>query len=109
MEEGAHLVTPRFGYRHHGIYAGNGRVIHYAGFKRFLSRGPVEEVSLEEFAGGREVHVVASGGAAALARARHRLGEDRYRFFTNNCEHFARWCISGVSRSLQVEAWLRFI
>lgn len=109
MEQGAHLITPRFGYVHHGIYVGGGRVIHYAGFKRFLSRGPVEEVSLDEFAGGHPVEVIGTGGCAAVARARQRLGEDRYRFFTNNCEHFARWCISGLSRSLQVEAWLRFI
>lgn len=27
---GAHLVSPRKRYRHHGIYVGNGRVIHYA-------------------------------------------------------------------------------
>ena len=28
---GAHLVSPRWGYTHHGIYTGGGRVIHYAG------------------------------------------------------------------------------
>ena len=105
MEVGSHLVTPRWGYRHHGIYVGNGRVIHYAGFKGLLRRGPVEEISLEEFAGG---HGFTVGAAApgAVARARSRLGEDRYRFLSNNCEHFAEWCISGVSRSSQVERFL---
>src|SRR5262245_59687729 len=43
----AHLVTPRALYTHHGIYVGNGRVIHYAGLAHGLRRGPVEEVSLE--------------------------------------------------------------
>ena len=30
---GAHLVTRRVGFTHHGIYAGDGKVIHY-GFPR---------------------------------------------------------------------------
>jgi hypothetical protein len=39
-------------------------------------------------------------------RARSRLGEDRYRIFSNNCEHFSEWCLQGVSRSYQVERLL---
>lgn len=35
-----------------------------------------------------------------------RLGEDDYRLLTNNCEHFCIWCLSGESRSEQVEALL---
>lgn len=106
---GAHLVTPRWGFVHHGLYVGNGRVIHYAGFKAWLRRGPVEEVSLEEFAGGQPVQVQTRSatryaGLGAVRRARSRLGEDCYRFLSNNCEHFVEWCLSGTSRSSQVEA-----
>jgi hypothetical protein len=109
---GAHLTTRRRGYAHHGLYAGEGRVIHYAGFKRFWQRGPVEEVTLEEFARGRGWEVkpwVAPkfAGQAAVERARSRLGESRYRLWTNNCEHFVVWSISGASESAQVEAWKR--
>lgn len=43
LPPGAHLTTPRRGYVHHGIYAGDGRVVHYAGFSRILRRGPVEK------------------------------------------------------------------
>jgi hypothetical protein len=105
---GTHLTTPRRGYRHHGIYCGDGRVIHYAGFDRFLQRGPVEEVSLAQFAAGHgysvQPHVAPRYDAAAVvARARSRLGENRYRLWSNNCEHFAEWCLQGVSRSAQVE------
>lgn len=112
LAPGAHLVTRRFGYLHHGLYAGNGRVIHSPGFKRFLSRGRVEEISLEEFAQGRgwqlrEWPRATFSGGARVERARARLGEDRYRFWSNNCEHFVSWCIDGASRSLQVEAMLR--
>lgn len=107
---GAHLVTPRRGYVHHGIYAGNGRVIHYGGSSRMFRRRPVEEVSLDEFARGRGLSVKISvapkfSGAAIVSRARSRLGEDRYRLLSNNCEHFSEWCISGTSRSTQVMAW----
>ncbi|HKU00875.1 MAG TPA: lecithin retinol acyltransferase family protein [Paraburkholderia sp.] len=104
---GAHLVSHRTGYSHHGIYVGEGRVVHYAGLCTSLHRGPIEEVSLERFAAGHEVSVVAHpcaayAGRAAVARARSRLGEDRYRLLTNNCEHFCTWCVDGKGRSEQV-------
>ena len=41
-----------------------------------------------------------------VARARSRLGETNYNLFTNNCEHFAIWCKTGVSESLQVTGML---
>lgn len=111
---GAHLETPRRGYVHHGIYVGEGRVVHYAGSSRMLRRGPVEEVSLEQFTRGRVLNVKAHAAprytaAAAVERARSRLGEDRYSVLSNNCEHFAEWVISGMSRSLQVEALARSV
>ena len=54
---GTQLVTLRSGYEHHGIYVGNGRVIHYAGFAKSLHRGPVEEISFEQFAAGHDVSI----------------------------------------------------
>ena len=54
---GAHLVTPRRWYTHHGIYVGAGQVVHYQGLCSSLRRGPVERVSLCEFAHGNPVHV----------------------------------------------------
>jgi hypothetical protein len=105
---GAHLVTPRRGYLHHGIYVGEGRVIHYTARAFCLVRRPVEEVSLERFAHRKVVwvRVHAPGSyepAEIIQRARSRLGEDRYRLFTNNCEHFCEWCTRGLHRSAQVE------
>jgi hypothetical protein len=109
---GTHLTTPRRGYVHHGIYAGDGRVIHYAGYQRLFRRAPVLETTVEQFAGGYAVRAedespVSFGGTDAVARARSRLGEDRYRVWTNNCEHFVHWCLSGTARSAQVERWGR--
>jgi hypothetical protein len=111
---GTHLTTQRRGYVHHGLYVGDGRVIHYAGFKALWHRGPVEEVSLEEFGGGQGWAVRPSGrlarfaGAAAVERARSRLGEDCYRIWSNNCEHFVEWCLHGIARSAQVDRWLQW-
>ena len=111
---GAHLVTPRLGYVHHGIHVGSLRVVHYAGWSRALLRGPLEEVSLADFAGGREVSVKSTSRAQyapdeIVARARSRLGENGYRLATNNCEHFCEWCLSGESRSEQVERILDWV
>jgi len=112
---GAHLVTPRRGYTHHGIYIGGGRVVHYAGWSRAaLTRRPVEEVSLAEFADGHGVSARCDSPrrfapAEVVARARSRLGENRYRIASNNCEHFCHWCLSGQSRSAQIERLLGWL
>ena len=111
---GAHLVTPRRGYTHHGIYVGAGRVVHYAGWSRAaLTCRPVEEVSLEQFAGGRGVSALPANPRFAplevVARACSRLGEDRYRLASNNCEHFCHWCLSGEPRSAQVDNLLGWL
>jgi hypothetical protein len=111
---GAHLVTPRRGYTHHGIYAGAGRVIHYRGLAHGLRRGPVEEVSLACFAAGRAVRIHAHVAPRfdreeIVRRARSRLGENRYRLLTNNCEHLCEWCVQGCSRSSQVAGFSKVI
>ena len=108
---GAHLVSPRRFYTHHGVYVGAGRVVHYAGLSSALHAGPVEETSLEQFGAGRAIAVRVDSGSPfdreqVVQRARSRLGEQRYRVLTNNCEHFCEWCRRGHSRSRQVEAWL---
>jgi Lecithin retinol acyltransferase len=108
---GAHLVTPRFAYQHHGVYVGRGMVVHYAAFAKHWRRGPVEEISLARFADGHPVWVrpARRGGlqcAEIVRRARTRLGENRYRFFSNNCEHLSEWCVNGEHRSPQVEQLL---
>jgi hypothetical protein len=103
----SHLVTARALYTHHGIYVGNGRVIHYAGFSYGLRRGPVEQVSLERFARGRTVRIQPGqrcfDSCEVVARALSRLGESRYRFLTNNCEHFCAWVLCNECRSGQVD------
>ena len=86
-------------------------MVHYAGLSATLHRGSVEEVSLERFAIGYEIWIRPSRaakyfGEQAVRRARSRLGENRYRLLTNNCEHFCVWCLYDESRSVQVEGCL---
>ena len=98
---------------HHGIYVGDGKVIHYAGLARGSFRGRVEEVALAEFAYGRGLWTRSSDLPAfvpqeVIRRARSRVGENRYRVLRNNCEHFCEWCLRGESRSYQIERLLLF-
>jgi hypothetical protein len=108
---GSHLVTPRHGYLHHGIYVGGRKVVHYSGLAHGLRAGPVEEVPLSHFASRQCVWIRSNAPSdfdvrEVISRARSRVGEDCYRLLTNNCEHFCEWCLRGTPRSLQVEAWL---
>ena len=54
---GAHLIVKHFGYSHHGIYAGRGRVIHYSGFAHLFKKHPIEMTSIEKFSHGKEIKV----------------------------------------------------
>jgi Lecithin retinol acyltransferase len=104
---GAHMVSPRRGYTHHGIYVGGGRVVQYGGLCRGLRRGPVEEVVVSQFAQGRSIYVRLAdsrrfGSEEVVRRARSRLGENSYNVITNNCEHFCEWCVHGEHQSYQV-------
>lgn len=109
---GAHLVTPRNLYSHHGIYIGNGQVIHYSGLASSIESGPVEITSLEVFCSGNEVSVKiykdAYSADEIVRRAMSRVGESSYSVFNNNCEHFCLWCITGNHTSTQVDTVTTF-
>ncbi len=107
MKTGDHLVTPRAGYTHHGLYIGNGKVIHYSGCANGFSRGEISITSIDKFANGRKVsvkkHVMRTYSEdESVDRAYQRIGEDWYDVLFNNCEHFVTWCIVGVHLSSQV-------
>lgn len=105
---GAHMVTVRHGYTHHGIYVGRECVVHYGGFSRGLRRGPVEEIPLKRFSQGRPTWLRTGDlgwkdRPEVVRRARSRLGENRYHLLKNNCEHFCEWCAQHQHRSYQVD------
>jgi hypothetical protein len=106
MAYGDHLKASRDGYHHDGLDCGDGTVVHYAaepgGSK---TTACVRISSMDEFAGGGGVSVQKYANydrEAAMSRAMSRLGESEYDLAVNNCEHFARWCITGEHRSEQV-------
>ncbi len=113
---GSHLVSPRMGFNHHGLYIGNGRVIHYSGMARTLScrdvlklpglirYGAVVKTSLKRFCDGHGFRVLEHPnakftGKAAVERAKKRLYERSYYLYGNNCEHFVNWCIDDTFKS----------
>jgi hypothetical protein len=108
------IVCDRVFYQHFGIYAGNGRVIHYASKNGdFGLDVQVRETSLEQFANRGKCRLVPCAGNSiqskqfspqeTVKRARSRLGEKSYNLIFNNCEHFALWCKYGKNKSVQVE------
>jgi HRAS-like suppressor 3 len=111
LKPGTELIVDRLGYRHHGIYVGDGLVIHYAGWVSY-SRGLIETVTVGDFAGRCPVRVgrvpcESQHGNDIVRRARSRLGERCYDVLRNNCEHFCNWCQVGESRSTQVDLLLQ--
>lgn len=106
MQIGDHLVTPRIGYTHHGLYLGNQQVIHYSG-KSAHDQGSIQLVTLEEFCNGKACRVRdypfrVYGRKESVERADQRLGEAKYSLVFNNCEQFVAWCIMGFGYSEQL-------
>ena len=113
---GDHLVTPRVGYTHHGLYAGDGKVIHYEGLYEGFKSGPVKEIALEKFGEVNNQNIgfyikphehKTRSVQEIVGHARNRLTEENYHLVWNNCEHFVHDCIYGQSKSEQVNATLK--
>lgn len=103
-----HLLIYGLGYSHHGIYIGDGQVIHYALADWSVFEGLdslyvcIQKDSLEEFTRGKRLHrrteeesPLKYSREEAVSRACERLGEMSYNLAFNNCEHFVRWCRNG--------------
>ncbi|PSB05666.1 NC domain-containing protein [Pleurocapsa sp. CCALA 161] len=94
-------------YKHYGIDCGDGTVIHY--------RKPsevIEQTSLLTFSRGNPVYVAEYSEGfgyipdVVVERAKSRLGERDYNLLSNNCEHFASWCKTGINDSKQIRNYL---
>lgn len=106
MQVGDHLVSPRVGYTHHGLYVGNNEVIHYEG-KIGEGNGHIAQTSLQAFCDGqsctvRDYPIRVYGRKESVSRALGRLGEQDYNVIFNNCEQFVAWCIMGLGYSEQI-------
>ncbi|MEY2858527.1 MAG: hypothetical protein RLZZ74_2840 [Cyanobacteriota bacterium] len=94
-------------YKHYGIDCGDGTVIHY--------RKPsevIEQTSFAIFSRGNPVYVAEYSEGfgyipdVVVERAKSRLREQEYNLLSNNCEHFASWCKTGISDSKQIRNYL---
>ena len=104
---GDHLISSRDFYTHHGLYIGDGQVIHYAGLANDWKPGKVEQIDLVGFETGRSSTIRRYDSrlftpGQSVERARQRIGENFYCPMSNNCEHFVAWCITGDHDSSQV-------
>ena len=87
---GDHLVSSRASglYRHHGIYIGSEKVIHYAGMSSGISKKKIEITSLQNFINDNDLEILKTKAAfppsEIVKRAYSKLGEDKYNIFTNN-------------------------
>jgi hypothetical protein len=97
---GSHLVTPRIGYQHHGLYVGNNQVVH------FTSDNLIATVSLSDFTEGNGYKMKAFRSPFSrkeiVERAQSKLGKHHYNLMFQNCEHFVNWCIFNKPDSKQV-------
>ena len=113
---GDHIRVKVNGYYHHGIYADDFCVFHFASpsenemnpdtarvlyttLDEFLKDGILEvrEYSIEETNKKREPKEVIDAAIKSI-------GEGGYNLISNNCEHFANRCVFGESKSEQVDA-----
>jgi len=107
MAAGDHIYVKRKGYTHHGVEVADGYVIHFKGspgsnkLAALIVRTKLEDFGPSIKIRNRRYEERLTVGEA-IARAESKLGESGYNLFSNNCEHFASWCVLGERVSRQV-------
>ncbi len=106
---GDHIYVKRKGrfYTHHGIYMGDGKVIHFAGSIREKIDPVVHETDLSKFLKGGILrwrdYKQGLPASETIRIAREQLSDRSYSMIWNNCEHFATYCATGKKKSQQVK------
>jgi hypothetical protein len=109
---GAHIRVRRWvpgPYWHHGVYVGDGWVVHLTGgaVRKLLGieTPRVRKTALDEFCDGGEWKYVNHKNPCtpekAVRRAEDSVGYEHYNLLKDNCEHFATWCVTNDARSRQ--------
>lgn len=102
----------RSGYYHHGIYIGNGEIVHFDGSpnEQDAAAVRVRRTGMEEFLRGGLPELRIYGRAERkllrapdeiVAAALSAVGRSGYDYRTNNCEHFSNECAFGEHYSRQ--------
>ena len=105
--KGDHIFVKRTFHSHHGIYLGDGRVIHFKGTHKEKSNPVVTETGLDQFLNGgilqRRDYRKRLPREETVRRTRELLNQKDYSLISNNCEHLATWCVTGKASSRQVK------
>ena len=105
-KKGDVICVDRGAYKHYGVYAGKGKVIHYVKSSSNSLNGVVKETSLDSFCKGKPYYVDNNrerlSPSLTVKRARSMIGLEDYNLATNNCEHVARGS-QGSFHSKQVD------
>ena len=107
-------------YKHYGIYIGNNKVVHFTalGCSRETNAklAYIQETSLEQFINGGLYEIErftfnVFSKTEIVNRAKQSIGKGigTYSLIFNNCEHFAKWCATGIAVSSQVNRIVRAI
>ena len=103
---GDHIYVKRLLYSHHGIYAGDGNVIHYTGEEKEKKHPLVRETDIDDFLKSgklkRRNHRKRLPPSETLSLAKKHVADRSYSLTLNNCEHFATYCVTGKKKSKQV-------
>jgi len=103
---GDHIYVRRLVYSHHGIYAGDGNVIHYTGEEKEKKDPLIRETDIEDFLKGgklrRRNYKKRLPPSETLSLAKKHLSKNSYSLALNNCEHFATYCATGKKKSRQL-------
>ena len=108
LNQGDHIYVrrKRLLYSHHGIYAGEGIVIHFKGAEKEKKDPVVRKTEIEKFLNGgklkRRDYKKRLPHAETLRIAKEHLSKRGYSLAFNNCEHFATYCATEKKRSAQV-------
>ena len=108
LEAGDHIYVRRKGimYSHHGIYAGEGAVIHFKGSEKEKVDPVVKKSNLTHFLQGGKLRKREYKNrlphSETLKIAEGKITDRSYSLGFNNCEHFASYCAVGKSKSKQV-------
>lgn len=125
------MIKPEFGslirvnrgmYYHHGVYADDNHVIHFASLRPGHEMDPEEasvvESTLDVFLKGGEVETrvyteeelkTVRSPQEVVSYAYSKLGMKGYNVLTYNCEHFANECAFGTPKSDQVNQVVDFL
>jgi hypothetical protein len=100
MNRGTHLRVNRGIYHHHGIYIGEGLVIHFYGEYLEKLKAEVKISTFEDFVQNSPIEIVKYQVQKSvdwtIETAYSLIGAKNYHIVSNNCKHFATYCKTGM-------------